>query len=143
MNKQEQSMMDAIKGASTALADIKETTEGQYSRYDCRNDKFVVELKYRKGQQYADTMIERDKFNALTHYEAFGVAAIYAVYSADNLYLFNISKLKQQGYDFGWHSKHCNKTSEFHNQAMNGRKVPKEVGMIDWDKADKVIPITI
>ena len=143
MNQKETAMMEAIKANSTPLADLKETTEGRYSRYDCRNDKFVVELKYRKGQQYEDTMIEQDKYKALTYYEAFGVAALYAVHSADNLYIFNLSKLTQQGYDFGWHIKGCNKTTEFHNQQGNGKKVPKTVGMIDWDKADKVIPIEI
>lgn len=141
MNKQERAMMVAIQDHSPALATIKETGE-RYSRWDAYNDVAVVEFKHRGNQQHwGDTMIELDKYKALT--DAVPKTAVYAVYSCGNLYLFNLTKLARSGYNFGWHDKNCNKTTKFYNQSGNGQKVSKLVGMIQWDDAERVIPVKL
>ena len=137
MNAQERKMMNVIKDNSPALADIVEA-KGKYSRYDCHGDNAFVELKYRKGKQWEDTMIEWGKYQALTELPK---TAVYAVQSEGKIYVFNLSRLTKEGYDFRWEDRYCNKTSEFHNQSMNRIKVSKRVGYIDWDKADRVIQV--
>ena len=126
-------MMQVLKDNSPALAELRETGQ-TYSRYDCFvPDKVWVELKHRgNATHYADTLIEYDKYDYLT---GFGVTAVYAVYSCGKLYVFNLSKLKHNGYDFGWENRYCNKTTEFSSR----HKISKRVGYIDWEMADRVI----
>ena len=64
-----------------------------------------------------------------------GRTAIYAVSDGDNIYLFNINRLVSEGYDFQWGTLGCPTTSHFGDR----RYIKKEVGYIDFDKADVVL----
>ena len=135
--------MDVLKEHSPALKDLQETTKGTYSRYDCYvpEKNLYVELKHRgNDKHWDDTMIEKAKYDYLTG--LYGIS-VYAVYSCGNLYVFNLTRLTKENYDFDWQDKHCNKTTAFKGQSMNGVKVNKKVGGINWDAADKIIKVKL
>ena len=140
--------MESLKANSPLLTALQETGNGKYSRYDCyvpfdaeRGYSIFVELKHRGNTtHYEDTMIEKVKYKALMELPGL---AIYSVYSCGNLYVFNLSQLTKEGYDFNWEDKYCNKTTAFTGHAGNGKKVSKIVGGIDWSKATRVIEVSL
>ena len=133
----EKKMLELMKNAIPSLSDLQ-FAKGKYSRYDAWNEVAIVELKDRRGPQYEDTFIEKAKYKALKE-GAQGRVAVYAVQSAGKVYVFNINWLYHEGYDFKWHKKFANKTTDFGSQQMNRVKVEKEMGCIDWDRAAYVI----
>ena len=136
----EKQMFSLIKDSVPALSDIK-WAEGGYSRYDAYSQFSIVELKYRKGPQYADTLIEYSKYQALRELNN-GRLCVYAVQSAGNIYLFNLNRLHKEQYDYKWENRDCNATSEFHNQSQNRKKKSKQVGYISWDQADIILNVS-
>ena len=137
MNKNEERMLEILRENIPVLSDLKAAND-QYSRYDAVNDKCYVELKYRHDQRDYDTaMIEKDKFNAIT---GFSKNAVYVMWYKGKMYVWNLTKLINQGYDFNWHYKDCPKNTYFGGK--NDRK-NKYVGDLYWEDAHKVIECDI
>ncbi len=135
----ERKMYDLVKECIPSLSDIN-WSKDKYARFDAYNGLAICEFKYRKGRQYADTMIEKEKWQAMKDLNNGRVCA-YIVQSAGKIYIFNLNKLAKEEYDYKWADRNCYKTSEFHNQAMNQQKVSKLVGYIQWDEAIYTIDV--
>ena len=127
---------------NTEASDLKMSTD-KYSKYDCSNDRMVIELKYRTSKygpsNYNSTVIERAKYSGLANtYNVTRKIPIYAVQAESKIYLFNLLQLARDKYDFQWGLQgNFNTTTHF----ANTTKRDKEVGYIEWDKAIKVIEL--
>ena len=63
--------------------------------------------------------------------QEFNKIFIYVVKMETTIYLFNISKLYMQGYNFTWKIKKLNRSTEF----KNNEQILKIVGTINVDEA--------
>ena len=101
--------------------------DDEYSRFDAYDLKDnIYELKVR-GAYYEDTLIEFDKFSFnLMYAETFGKRFLYVVQMNDMGYVFDISALHNEGYDFRWETKELPKYTEFDEK----REITKVVGYI-------------
>lgn len=130
----ETQMMRDLEGT---FKDLKRT--GKTCTVDCINDDYIVELKAR-STSYGDHLIEMKKMKELGRWSLNPInprTAIYAVYDPDGyIYLYNISKLYEDKYDFRWEDKTwLPSTSHFSNNS----KTTKKVGYINKEDAyDKV-----
>ena len=108
--------------------------EDDYSRFDCwDNNNNIYELKVRSAY-YDDVLIEFDKFAYNCMYaQVFNKKFIYVVQMEDMGYVFNISKLNFEGYDFKWETRELPKYTEFYNKPRpNGTQIiNKLVGYIN------------
>lgn len=132
--------MEAIRPISPKLTNVKETKD-PYSRYDCYvPGETYVELKHRGNvTHYDDTMIEFSKWTALSQLPGL---KLYTVYSCGKIYVFNLNRLHNEGYDYNWEVNNYNATTRT-GKSTDGVKKPKKAGRISWDQADKVIEIHI
>lgn len=130
-------MMEVLRDNVEQLSNIKETDRGQFSRYDCICDDILIELKHRgNGRHFPDTLLEKKKYDGL---DPENNRVLYVVYSCSNLYIFSLTKLTREGYDFNWHyDPRQPKTTYFADRTRG-----KEVSMLPWDKAAMVIPCNI
>tara|TARA_R110002072_G_scaffold127349_1_gene264781 strand:+ start:919 stop:1329 length:411 start_codon:yes stop_codon:yes gene_type:complete len=89
-------------------------TDDEYSRFDAYDLKDnIYELKVR-GAYYEDTLIEFDKFSFnLMYAKTFGKRFLYVVQMDDMGYVFDISALYNEGYDFRWQTLELPKHTEF------------------------------
>ena len=109
--------------------------------YDAQTDKYLIEAKVRYGPHYPDTLIENDKLKYnMPKAEEAGKDFVYAVQSGGKIYLFNISQLRRDDYDFGWHKRKCKASTHF-GSTIGNHYVDKFVGMIDWNKAYEVLDV--
>ena len=111
---------------------IKEC-EDEYNRFDAYNSISIIELKYRK-KHYDQTMIEFDKFSYNHMYsKLINKSFIYIVRMMDFVYIFDINKLVEEGYNFNFNWRDLPKTTEF----FSDKNTKKFVGYIDIEKAIK------
>ena len=107
----------------------------QYSRFDAYNKKYIVEIKCR-GKDYNETLIEFDKYTFNKEYAKItGKQFIYVVGLENKIYIFNISKLNNNGYDYRWEWKRMPKQTEFEDT----QEIYKLVGYINIEMANKII----
>ena len=105
----------------------------EYNRFDAFSDLVIIELKYR-GKHYDQTMIEFDKFSYNHMYaNLMGKKFLYAVRMMDLVYVFNITNLVKENYNFNFGWRNLPKTTEFKRK----EDVKKFVGYIDIKKAIK------
>lgn len=106
----------------------------EMSVFDAYNDKYILEYKYRKkhaGAAYPDLLLEKKKFdNCMKIAEEKDREFLYICWYRGHLYIYNISRMAAEGYDFGWRDGKFNKTTEFHSNALNGVKVEKRISML-------------
>ena len=106
----------------------------QYNRFDAENSNMIVEIKDRNSF-YNDTMIEFEKFSYnLLYSQLVNKMFIYAVRMDGYIYLFNINRLYNVGYDFKWEWKLIEATTHFERRDL----VKKFVGYIDLKLGDKI-----
>ena len=75
-----------------------------------------------RGAYYEDTLIEFDKFSFnLMYAQTFGKRFLYVVQMDDMGYVFDISALYNEGYDFGWESRELPKQTEFAEKRANNK----------------------
>lgn len=123
MKKQELKMIERISRVSKS--DIK-VSDYEYSRFDAYNDRSIFEVKYR-NDFYEDVLIEFDKFSYNHAYAMVnGLNFVYAVEMKDTIYIFDIVKLVNQGFDFKWEWRDMPKTTEF----KKNNNIKKYVGYI-------------
>lgn len=105
----------------------------EYNRFDAFNDLVIIELKYR-GKHYDQTMIEFSKFSYNYMYaNLMDKKFIYVVRMMDLVYVFNITDLVKEKYNFNFSWRDLPKTTEFKRK----EDIKKFVGYIDIDKAIK------
>ena len=115
------------------MGDLTPTTN-QMAHHDAENDQFVVEFKQRNSKYDGTTLIEKQKYD---HNIATGKRFVYAVAVGNELYLFDVTKMKDEGYDFGWHDKKQPATTAFERREW----VTKRVGYISFNDAKTVIDL--
>lgn len=107
------------------------TNKDPYCRWDAESDKYLAELKCRRAH-YTTQLIEHPKLEYCTEEaEKSGKEFLYCVNTPEGTYIFNVSKLLKEGYDFQW------ETRKMPNKTMFGQweKVDKKVGYIDVNTA--------
>ena len=60
---------------------------------------------------------------------------LYVVQYKGRMYVYNITKMKKNGYDFKWTTGWFNKTTDFHGQAGNREKVEKKISYLPFEDA--------
>jgi len=105
--------------------------EDDYSRFDCRDsNNNIYELKVR-STYYEDTLIEFDKFAYNCMYaQVFDKKFLYVVQMEGLGYVFNVSKLNFEGYNFRWEIRELPKQTEFDDRPL----INKLVGYINAEK---------
>jgi len=99
----------------------------EYNRFDAENKSYIAEIKDRH-KYYPKTMIEFDKYSYNTQYaKLVDKNFIYIVRVDGQIYIFNITDLNYQNYDYKWSWVTMSKQTEF----SDNRKMKKLVGFID------------
>ena len=106
-------------------------TTDKYCSFDSYDDSYVIELKCRR-KHYATQLIEYQKLcrNKNTADES-GKEFLYAVSTPEGEYIFNISKLAADDYNFGWEVRLMSSSTEFAGTYQK----EKRVGYINVDDA--------
>ncbi len=100
----------------------------RYNRFDAYNDMQIAELKVRTDD-YPNTLIEFDKYAYNTRYcQIFGKEFLYIVGTLKGIFVFNITDLDIDNYDYRWEWREMPSQTEF----GNGEIMKKMVGYIDW-----------
>ena len=98
----------------------------KYLQFDAYDDNYIIEIKARKTF-YEKQMIEFSKFSFNSYYAKLNAKKfIYAVSTDDDIYIFNISNLEKNNYDFEWEWRKQPSTTDFENND----KILKFVGYI-------------
>ncbi len=106
--------------------DLESTKEDKYCSYDAYDDKYTVELKCRR-KHYSTQLIEELKLKHLHK----GKELLYVVSTPEGVYAFNVSKLLEADYDFGWHTRKLPATTDFGRTEW----IDKKVGYIDVNQS--------
>jgi|TARA_R100000458_G_C8146183_1_gene155515 hypothetical protein len=102
----------------------------EYNRFDAENKSYIAEIKDRH-KYYPKTMIEFDKYSYNTQYaKLVDKNFIYIVRVDGQIYIFNITDLNYQNYDYKWSWVTMSKQTEF----SDNRKMKKLVGFIDLNR---------
>lgn len=114
-----------------AKSEFVRTTD-EYSRHDAEEERYIAEIKVR-NQDYSDCLIEYDKFdNNMEYAEETDKEFLYIVATNEDIYVFNVSKLHKDGYNFKWEWKTLPRNSNFGGYED---KIEKQVGYINSSKA--------
>ena len=134
----ESAMVEKLVATQKPLADLQPTAE-ELCQWDCENKKYIVELKFRPGNvQYEDAMIEQKKYEALIEAgEATKRDALYVMQSVGKIYIWNLTRLTAEGYDFHWYNKSLRATTHFVNRGY----VKKRIGRLQWEDAKVIIDV--
>lgn len=112
---------------NTHNLELESTGKNKFCRWDAESDKYLAELKCRRTH-YDTQMIEYDKLDCVkAEADKTNREFLYCVSTPEGLYIFNVSKLCQDGYDFKWENKYLPYTTDFFSKA----KRTKKVGYID------------
>ena len=125
----ENSMFNLIKKIPQ-FNDLKRTSE--FASADCINQSSVVEMKYRSPayNHYDEILFETDKMNRIK--QTYGSKDIWYANALDKgIYIWNMSDLLRNNYDFKKTTQKCKKTTNFNNR----KKVRKDVGFVHRDAA--------
>ena len=112
------------------INNIKLVEGNQYSSYDAYTDEYLLEFKTRY-KRYSSTQIEKIKLDRnLIEAKKQNKKFLYVVKDPTGLYVFSISKLIEDGYDFKWITMKCPATTSFKNRS----KIDKVVHNIPFNK---------
>ena len=102
-------------------------TKNKYCTFDAYSDDYVVELKCRRTH-YDTQLIEYKKFSVnIDQADESGKEFLYIISTPSGDYIFNISKLYEDDYDFGWEYRSMPSNTDFSNKG----NINKKVGYID------------
>ena len=111
---------------------LDNTDKDKFCRWDAISDKYLAELKCRRAH-YNTQMIEYDKLDAVKEEaDKTDKEFLYCVSTPNGVFVFNISKLCQQGYNFNWEDKYLPSTTDFGGT----HKRTKKVGYIDVNDSE-------
>ena len=141
IKRSEIDIIDALQDNCEHIKDLRPMWDNQYSTYDAYNDEYIVEFKTRY-KVYQDTQIEWQKVDSNIR-EAIrqGKKFLYVINDAEGLYVWSITKLTKDRYDFKWHTKRCPKTTSFKNREYINKRVanlPKKLSQwsMKWKTED-------
>ena len=104
--------------------------EYEYSRFDAKNGSYVVEIKDR-NTFYKETLIEFDKYAFNKEYAKINNKEfLYVIGMNNEIYLFNVSDLDNNGFDYHWHWRKMPRHTEFDDK----EDIYKFVGYIDTER---------
>jgi hypothetical protein len=113
---------------------IKKTFD-EYSKVDCSNKTYTLELKYRNmpSTLYGDCFLEKMKYDGVMEKAKLlnKTAGYIAAFSDDTYYAWNLTKLTEEGYDFKWQKIFMKRTTHFENNEQIEKlscKLPLEKG---------------
>ena len=113
---------------------IKKTFD-EYSKVDCSNKTYTLELKYRNmpSTLYGDCFLEKMKYDGVIEKAKLlnKTAGYIAAFSDDTYYAWNLTKLTEEGYDFKWQKIFMKRTTHFENNEQIEKlscKLPLEKG---------------
>jgi tRNA(Leu) C34 or U34 (ribose-2'-O)-methylase TrmL len=113
--------------ASKKLGTSLTATEDKYCTFDAYSDSYVVEFKCRRTH-YDTQLIEHKKFTAnLDQANESGKEFLYIISTPSGEYIFNVSTLVEEGYDFGWEDRSMPSKTDF----GGSHRLNKRVGYID------------
>ena len=112
--------VDKLKTSITA-------TEDEFCTFDGHSKDYVIEFKCRRAH-YDTQLIEYKKYKAnLDQADESGKEFLYIVSTPKGEYIFNVSKLREEDYDFGWEDRRMPSKTDFSGQYH----LDKRVGYID------------
>lgn len=122
-NKERQIAQDILR-LYPQLGDLQESFEFDHHDFEC--DQYLMEIKSR-DTKYDSWIIEKMKADANLLY-AFSQAKmfLYITEYKGTAYVWNISKMADNHYDFNWETRKMPATTEFENNKF----VDKEVGYL-------------
>ena len=98
-----------------------------YMRYDAENNNYIVEIK-KRHKYYEDTVIEFEKYCWNKEYSKLkNKEFLYVVQYLQIIYIFNITTLDKEQYNYSWHWRGMPKQTEF-NQTED---IDKFIGYIN------------
>jgi len=122
---------ELLEVLNTKNLNLKGTEKDQYCRWDAESDKYLAELKCRRTH-YDTQLIEYDKLRAVKEEaDKQGKDFLYCVSTPQDVYIFNVSKLYRDDYDFGWEERGMPSNTDFTNTYHKQKKV----GYIDVNYA--------
>ena len=94
-------------------------TFDEYSKVDCYNGVYALELKFRNmpSTQYNDCFLEKAKYDAVMERAVSNnkTAGYIAAFTDGSYYAWNLTKLTEEGYEFGWKPISMKMTTHFAN----------------------------
>ena len=109
----------------------------KYLQFDAYDKNYIVEIKARR-KYYETHIIEFSKFAFNLYFSKLhNRKFIYAVSINSDLYIFNITKLEQNNYDFNWEWREQPSTTDFENND----KISKFVGYLHLKDNSKKIKL--
>ncbi len=124
----EKELFEFLKNNVRSLKNMMSTDSDSGCVRDATTDRFLIELKSRRGDwKYPDSFIEKKKFN---NNIGKGKDFLYVVYDqADNkVYIWNITVLLENGYNFKWGVRNCKNTTDFEDTEY----VPKKGDKVEF-----------
>lgn len=102
---------------------LTHTDKDQYCRWDASSDKYLAELKCRRTH-YDTQMIEYAKLDCVKEEaDRTNKEFLYCVSTPKGIYVFNVSKLCRDSYDFKWENRRLPSHTDFANAYHKDKKV--------------------
>ncbi len=109
--------------ASRKLGTSLSATADKYCTFDAYDDAYVVEFKCRRTH-YDTQMIEHKKFTAnLEEANSSGKEFLYIISTPSGEYIFNVSKLASDDYDFAWEDRRLPSHTDFAGATHKDKRV--------------------
>jgi len=98
-------------------------TTDEFCTFDGYSDEYVIEFKCRR-KHYDTQLIEHKKYTAnLDQADESGKEFLYIISTPEGEYVFNISKLREKDYDFGWEDRRMPSKTDFGGQQYINKRV--------------------
>lgn len=134
----EQQIADGLMRAYPHLDKLRKA-EDQFSPFDYENDRYLFEFKSRKDN-WNPWIIEQLKVDTNTNIsESLKKDFIFVIENLGTGYVWNISKLIKNGYDFKFEEKRVPSATELTDHPeRNGKMIHKPVGYLFVEKGTVV-----
>ena len=132
MKNKENKIIKALSAAVPELGKCNETED--FCPFDVECDMYIIEIKSRE-KAYDPWIIERMKAEANVNIvESLKKHFLYLTEHLGTAYVWNITKLIRQDYDFNWTSRPMPWTTEFEQN----KSISKEVGYLYQNLAKEI-----
>lgn len=116
---QEELQLIAVDKLGTSIT----ATTNEFCTFDGYSDEYVIEFKCRR-KHYDTQLIEHKKYTAnLDQADESGKEFLYIISTPKGEYVFNISKLREKDYDFGWEDRRMPSKTDFGGQQYINKRV--------------------
>jgi hypothetical protein len=106
-------------------------TTDEFCTFDGYSEDYVIEFKCRR-KHYNTQLIEYKKYKAnLEQADESGKEFLYIISTPSGVYIFNVSELRKEEYDFGWEDRKMPSNTDFAGKI----NMFKKVGYIDVEDA--------